>query len=158
MRRNRIVAATVTLALAATTAVVVPAGQAAAPQPRTLAKGLVSPLSAAVDDDGTAYVTQNFAGLLSKVRPGKLPKTVYASKNGNEVGGVSVFHGKIVFTEVASDAQGNPSRSWVKWIAPSGKVRTLADIRAYENRRNPDGKVTYGVRGISSTCAAEWPT
>jgi hypothetical protein len=158
MQRTRIVAATATLAIAATTAVLVPASEAAAPKPRTLAKGLVSPLTAAVDDDGTAYVTQNFAGTLVRVRHGKKPKTVYASKNGHEVGGVSVFHGKIVFTETASDAQGNPSKSWVKWITRSGKVRTLANIRAYENKRNPDKRITYGVRGISKECAADWPT
>jgi streptogramin lyase len=157
MRSTRIVAASATLALAATTAVLLPAAEAAAPKPKPLAKHLVSPLSAAVDDDGTAYVTQNFAGLLTKVRPGKKPKVVYASKNGNEVGGVSVFHGKLVFTETASDAQGNPAKSWVKWINARGKVRTLANIRAYENKKNPDGKVTYGVRGISAECAATWP-
>ena len=121
--------------------------EAAAPKPKTVAKHLARPLSAAVDDDGTAYVTQNFAGLLTRVRPGKKPKTIYASK-GDEVGGVSVFHGKVVFTETASDAQGNPAKSWVKWIDPSGKVRTLANVRAYENRTNPDKKITYGVRGI----------
>jgi hypothetical protein len=158
MRRTRIVAATATLALAATTALILPAGQAAAPKPQTLAKGLVSPLTAAVDDDGTAYVTQNFAGLLGKVRKGKKPKVVYAAKNGNEVGGVSVFHGKLVFTETASDADGNPSKSWVKWITASGKVKTLANVRAFENKTNPDKKVTYGVRGISDSCAAQWPT
>ncbi|GAA4713091.1 ScyD/ScyE family protein [Nocardioides conyzicola] len=157
MRINRIAAVSATLALAATTAAVLPAGQAAAPQPKTLAKHLVAPLSAAVDDDGTAYVTQNFAGLLTKVRPGKKATTVYASKGGNEVGGVSVFHGKLVFTETASDAKGNPSKSWVKWIAPSGKVRTLANVRRYENDKNPDGKVTYGVRTIDETCAGQWP-
>jgi hypothetical protein len=158
MRSTRTVAATVTLALAATTAAFMPAGQAAAPKPKPLAKNLVAPLSAAVDDDGTAYVTQNFAGLLSKARPGKKPQTVYASKGGNEVGGVSVFHGKLVFTETASDAEGNPAKSWVKWITPSGKVRTIANVRAYENKTNPDRKITYGVRGISDECAATWPT
>ncbi len=158
MRRTRIVAATATLALVTTTAALVPASEAAAPKPRTLAKHLVSPLSAAIDDDGTAYVTQNFAGLLTKIRPGKKPKVVYASKNGHEVGGVSVFHGKLVFTETASDAQGNPAKTWVRWIGPSGKVHTLAKLRAYENRKNPDKRITYGVRGISATCAADWPT
>jgi streptogramin lyase len=157
MRRTRIVAASATLALAATTAVLVPASQAAAPKPTTLAKHLIAPLSAAVDDDGTAYVTQNFAGLLTRVAPGKKPKTVYASKNGNEVGGVSVFHGKLVFTETASDAHGNPKKSWVKWITSSGKVKTLANVRAYENKKNPDGKVEYGARGITDECAAQWP-
>ncbi|MDF1603906.1 ScyD/ScyE family protein [Nocardioides sp. YIM 152315] len=158
MRRTRIVAATATLALAATTAVLVPASQAAAPKPKTLAKNLVAPLSVAIDDDGTAYVTQNFAGTLSRVAPGKKPKTVYASKGGNEVGGVSVFHGKVVFTETKSDAQGNPKKSWVKWITPSGKVKTLANVRKYENKKNPDGDVMYGVRGITDECAAQWPT
>ena len=57
MRKTRILAATATLALAATTAVTMPAGQAAAPRPHPLAKGLIVPLSAAVDDDGTAYLT-----------------------------------------------------------------------------------------------------
>lgn len=158
MRRTRILAATATLAVAATTALIVPTGQAAAPKPHTLAKGLIAPLSAAVDDDGTAYVTQNFAGLLSKVRPGKSPKTVYASKNGNEVGGVSVFHGRLVFTETKNSGAQTPIKSWVKWITPKGKVKTLANVRAYENKRNPDHKTVYGVRGISAECAAQWPT
>jgi len=158
MRTTRLAAAAATLAVAATTALIVPAGQAAAPKPSTLAKGLVSPLTAAIDDDGTAYVTQNFAGLLTKIDPGKKPKVVYSSKGGNEVGGVSVFHGKIVFTETASGPDGDPAKSWVKWITSSGKVKTLANIRAFENKKNPDKKVTYGVRGISAECAAQWPT
>lgn len=158
MRTNRTVAAMATITLLATTMALMPAGEAAAPKPKPLAKNLVAPLSAAVDDDGTAYVTQNFAGLLSKARPGKKAKTIYASKNGNEVGGVSVLHGKLVFTETASDAEGNPAKSWVKWINPRGKVRTLANVRAFENRRNPDKSITYGARGISAECAAQWPT
>ncbi|MFC7495106.1 MULTISPECIES: ScyD/ScyE family protein [unclassified Nocardioides] len=157
MRRTRIVAASATLALAATTAVLMPASQAAAPKPTTLAKKLVAPLSAAVDDDGTAYVTQNFAGMLTRVAPGEKPETVYASKGGNEVGGVSVFHGKLVFTETKSDAEGNPQKSWVKWITAKGKVKTLANIRAYENKKNPDKDVIYGARGISPECEAQWP-
>lgn len=158
MRRTRTLAATAALAIAATTAVLVPAADAAAPKPKVLAKHLVSPLTAAIDDDGTAYVTQNFAGQLVKVRPGKKPKVVYAAKNGNEVGGVSVLHGKLVFTETASGPDGNPAKSWVKWINARGKVRTLANVRAFENKRNPDQKVAYGVRGISDECAAQWPT
>ena len=157
MRRTRTVAATAALALAATTAVLVPAADAAAPKPKVLAKHLVSPLTAAIDDDGTAYVTENFAGQLVKIRPGKKPKVVYASKHGNEVGGVSVFHGKLVFTETASDAEG-PTKSWVKWINARGKVRTLANVRVFEDKRNPDKAISYGVRGISDECAAQWPT
>ena len=155
---GRIVAGTATLAVAATMAVLAPASEAAAPKPHPLAKGLTSPLSAAVAKDGTAYVTQNFAGRLTKVTPGKKARTVYVSKGHHEVGGVSVRDGRVVFTETASDAQGAPVKSWVKVLTRSGKARTLANIRAYENAKNPDRTVTYGVRAISDSCAAQWPT
>src|SRR4051795_7933005 len=115
MRTTRFLASATVVAFAATSLGVLTAADAAAPHPKTLAKHLVSPLTAAIDDDGTAYVTENFPGKLTKIRPGKKPKTVYASKGGNEVGGVSVFHGQLVFTETASDAEG-PVKSWVKWI------------------------------------------
>ena len=52
MRTTRIVAATASLALTVTAVALMPAGEAAAPKPRPLAKNLVAPLSAAVDDDG----------------------------------------------------------------------------------------------------------
>lgn len=155
MRRLQTIAGVAALTLAAGVAAV-PHAEAAGRQ-RTLAHHLISPLSLAVGDDGTAYVTQNFAGMLAKVRPGKSPKVLYQSKNGNEVGGVSVRNGTVVFTETASDAQGNPSDSWVKLLRRNGKAKTLAHVRAYENRKNPDGKVTYGARGISSSCASQWP-
>jgi hypothetical protein len=144
------------LALAAGMAVV-PQAEAAGRQ-RTLADGLISPLSLAVADGGTTYVTQNFAGILAKVRPGRSPKVLYHAKGGNEVGGVSVRHGRVVFTETSSDAQGNPADSWVKVLGRHGKARTIAHVRAYENRTNPDGNVTYGARGISPSCASQWPT
>ena len=155
MRRLQMVAGVAALTMAACVAAV-PQAEAAGRQ-RTLAHGLISPLSLAVADGGATYVTQNFAGILAKVRPGKSPKVLYQSKNGNEVGGVSVRNGTVVFTETASDAQGNPSDSWVKLLRRNGKAKTLAHVRAYENRKNPDGKVTYGARGISSSCASQWP-
>lgn len=123
---------------------------------RTLAGQLVGPLSMAVDGRNV-YVTQNFAGILNKLRPGKPPATLYASSGGNEVGGVSARHGNIVFTETAGDEE-SPTDSWVKRLTRSGQVRTLADVRAYENAKNPDGGIVYGVRGISDECAAQWPT
>jgi hypothetical protein len=155
MRRLQTIAGVAALTLAAGMAAV-PQAEAAGRQ-KTLAHGLISPLSLAVDDGGTTYVTQNFAGTLAKVRPGRTPKVLYQSKNGNEVGGVSVRNGTVVFTETASDAQGNPADSWVKMLRRNGKAKTLAHVRAYENRKNPDGKVTYGARGISSSCASQWP-
>ncbi len=158
MQTSRIAAVAAAVALAATSTVLMPAGQAAAPKPKVVAGHLLSPLTAAVDDDGTAYVTQNFGGKLTRIRPGKKPRTIYTSKAGHEVGGVSVLHGRVVFTETTSDEQGRPVASQVRWITPKGKVRTIARVRAFENAHNPDHRITYGARGISSDCAAQWPT
>jgi hypothetical protein len=149
------IAGAAALALVAGTAGV-PHAEAAGRQ-RTLARGLLTPLSLAVADGGATYVTQNFAGTLAKVRPGRSPKVLYQAKNGNEVGGVSVRNGRVVFTETASDAQGNPSNSWVKVLRRHGKARTLAHVRDYENRMNPDHRTLYGARGISASCASQWP-
>jgi hypothetical protein len=155
MRRLQTIAGAAALTLAAGMAGV-PQAEAAG-RHRTLASGLLSPLSLAVAGNGTMFVTQNFTGTLSKVRPGHAPKTLYQSQNGNEVGGVSVRHHRVVFTETASDPEGNPADSWVKVLGRNGTARTLAYVRAYENRKNPDGKVRYGVRGIRPSCAAQWP-
>ena len=159
MRRLQMLTGAAALALTA--------GMAAVPQAdgatihRTLASGLVSPLSVAVDDDGATYFTQNFAGILNKARRGKAPKVLYRTTNGNEVGGVSVRHGKVVFTETASDPNSpepSPVDSWLKRLTRTGKVKTIAHIRAFENRRNPDRHVIYGFRSIPSSCAHQWPT
>ena len=126
--------AATTVAVLAALGAAAPAG-AAAPTTTTLARHLLSPLTLAVDGN-EVYVTQNFGGVLSKLRAGKPPKALYHSKN--EVGGVSAHAGRIVFTETASDDQG-PTDSWLKLLRPSGKAKTLAHIRAYENAHNPDG-------------------
>jgi len=156
MRRLHTIAGAAALALVAG-AVGVPHAEAARPQ-RTLASGLISPLSVAVADNGTTYVTQNFTGTLDKVRPGRSPKVLYQSTGGHEVGGVSVRDGRVLFTETVEDAEGNHPATWVKVLRRHGKARVVADMAAYERRTNPDGKVTYGARGISSSCASQWPT
>ena len=155
MRTSRLLAVLAATAVAGSLGAM-PAAEAAAPKPKTLTRHLLSPLSLAVDGDDV-YVTQNFAGTLNKLRPGKSPKTVYAAQDGNEVGGVSVRKGNIVFTETASDEQGNPTDSWVKRITTSGKVRTLAHVRAFEEAHNPDGTIAYGIPDLDETCAAQWP-
>ena len=53
-------------------------GASAAPaqvgEPQILAKDLAGPLSTAVAEDGTAYVTANNGGALYKVAPGGRPR------------------------------------------------------------------------------------
>lgn len=125
-------------------------------QQRVLADGLVSPLRAAVAPNGTVYVTQNFTGQLTRVRPGAEPAVAYADPDGNEVGGVSVKGRVVTFTVTKSNDEG-PVDSWLKKLYPDGSVRTVADIRAYENAHNPDASTTYGFRSIDPACAAKWP-
>ena len=59
-------------------------GASAAPaqvgEPQILAKDLAGPLSTAVAEDGTAYVTANFGGSLCKVAPGGDPELVFQSR------------------------------------------------------------------------------
>ncbi len=74
------------------------AESAAKPTTTTLASDLLSPLSLAVAKDGTTYFSQNFAGLLMKLKPGqKKPKVIYGNTDGFEVGAVSERDGRVLF-------------------------------------------------------------
>ncbi|WP_141012663.1 ScyD/ScyE family protein [Nocardioides sambongensis] len=184
MRRTRTAAATaVVAALAATSAVLAPATQAApAPKTKTLATGLITPLRAAIAPDGTAYVTQNFAGQMLRIKPGGKPKRIYrAPQAGAEVGAVSVRGGTVTFaTTPAEDmpperalgrgfltarprSAAEPSAKvlTLRQIKKRGKtrtiVRTLADVGAHEAKNNPDGGVTYGFSDLDPECAAMLP-
>lgn len=134
------------------------ASQAAppAPEPKTLAKGLLSPLSAAQGADGTRYVTQNFAGELLKVRPGKRTAVLWAHPSGGEVGGVSVRRGRVLF--LVTKNQGAPNAvGKVMELEQKGEARAVADIAGFEADRNPDAGVTYGFRSIEPSCEEQIP-
>ncbi|MFC7879443.1 ScyD/ScyE family protein [Isoptericola sp. NPDC057391] len=161
-----------TAAAAAATALLLAATPAAAhggkpsPRPPTitdLATDLVSPLSAAAGAHGTSYVTQNFAGLLTEVDRRGRTSVLHASANGEEVGGVSYRDRTLTFTETSYDEQGNPAGSTLRTLRldrhgdPAGPARTVADLRAYENDRNPDGRVTYGFRNLPASCLEQMP-
>lgn len=180
MRRSRILALAAGLTLGLTPTLVPTTGAAPSPsKPTTLAEGLVSPLRAAVAADGTAYVTQNFAGILSRVRPGRSPRTVFTVRQpGAEVGAVSVRGRWLTFAttpaeEMPPDVERrltSPYRAAARAPgAPSAKVRimrtdrtpgtgrVLADVGAFEAARNPDGSSTYGFRGLDEECAGMLP-
>lgn len=132
---------------AAVTGSVLAPSQAAAPAPgKPVATGLLSPLSVAVNDKGHVYYTENFAGKLLVKKPGKPAKVVYTAQG--EVGGVST-EGKAVYFIVNSKVMKRTA---------AGKVRTLADLGAYEASRNPDKIFTYGGVGLSPECVAAWPS
>ena len=70
---------------------------AAADPPTVIARGLFAPLSLAVTPNGTVWVSQNFSGLLVRIRPGGEPRVVYANTKGAEVGAVSVHRRVVTF-------------------------------------------------------------
>ncbi len=91
MHRKHLVAALAAVALAGSTigAPAVADDPSAKPTVKRWSRGLISPLSLAVSDDGTVYYSQNFAGTLLRKKPGKQPKVIYQDEQGNEVGAVS---------------------------------------------------------------------
>lgn len=158
-------AAATTLLLAATPAVA--HGGKPDPRPPTVtdvADGLVSPLSLAAGRHGTTYVTQNFAGLLTAVSRHGTPTVLYGSEGGAEVGGVSFRDRTITFTETLFADDEDDSTATVKTLRldrhgdPRGTPRVLADVRSYEERHNPDGKVWYGLRKTDRSCIAQVPS
>lgn len=128
------------------------------PDVTDLATGLVSPLSIAAGPRGTTFVTQNFAGLLTAVDRNGAASVLYASANGEEVGGVSYHHRTVTFTETEYAGEMEPSGSTLRTLRldrhgnPAGPARTVADIRAYEDAHNPDGDVVYGLRDTDQAC------
>jgi len=156
MHRKHLAAGFAAAALAGT-AIAGPAGAdpapAAKPQASVLAKNLVGPLSLAVDAKGTVYYAQNFAGSLHVKRPGKAPRTIYtAPVPGTEVGAVSERNGNLRFALTFSDDEGNPTDAVLMGRNGKGKVRALANLRAYEETRNPDKNVSYGVVDAPEGC------
>ncbi|MCW2790215.1 MAG: ScyD/ScyE family protein [Aeromicrobium sp.] len=119
-------------------------------EPRVITDGLFTPLKLAVNDHGTAYVSQNFIGELTKVaRDGT--KTPFASAPGEEVGGVSEHDGTVYWTTTGEGS--------AKMFAQrrGGEPRQIADIWAHENSTNPDQGTTYGFRDLPAECAAQFP-
>jgi len=127
-----------------------PAANAA--EPEELATGLVSPLSLAVAEDGTVYVAQNFAGLLTKVGA---EAPIYADPNGSEVGAVEVAGDVVTFATTGGTPKKPSAKVWT--IEGAGAPTQLADLWAFEKSRNPDGKVKYGIQRLSKSCIKKIP-
>ena len=158
MRPTPILAGLASAALAAGVLTAVPTAAAPAKpaKPPVLAQGQLSPLSLAVDGRDV-YVAQSFAGSLERLAPGGKPATIYRATRGAEVGAVSARRGTVTFAVSESDKDGNYTATRLMQIADGGKATRVADLLGYERRHNPDGKIVYGVRGISPECEAQWP-
>jgi hypothetical protein len=131
-----------------------PFGASEPPPPIVKADGLTSPLKLALDVDGSIYVTQNFAGTLTKVGQSTPLYTSAAPAGTADVGGVSALLGTVYFTETIMGPDG-PVESYLKKVDRKGNVTQLADIRMWENQHNPDSKNQYGFMNPSAECAAQ---
>lgn len=130
----------------------------------TVAEGLLTPLSFAVGRRGTVDVSQDFAGLLTRVTPGGSTQILDAAEPGSgySFGAVSKSakqRGITYYTTVIGAATNDPAQnmSVLKSIDRNGTVRTLADIAGYEFSQNPDSVNRYGFDSIDAECAAQIP-
>jgi len=129
-------------------------GRPASYESSTITSGLFTPLSLAVDDRGSSYVSQNFAGELLKIAPDGT-RTTIASVPGQEVGAVSV-RGRTVYLATTGQDPANPSA--LLWsVRRNGTLKQLADLAAYERTANPDAGTTYGFVDLPAACAAQLP-
>ena len=124
---TRLALAAAAAALVTTTAAGVPAAadptDPAGPAERAqVGTGLFSPLSLAVQTNGTVWVSQNFAGELVRQPRGGKPAVVATARNG-EIGAVSVSHGVVTYAV----SRGNNEQGLVRQIR-DGRNRLLADL------------------------------
>jgi hypothetical protein len=153
MHRSVLAVASLALVSAPLAVSSVSAAEPAGPNPPTvLARGQVTPLSLDVSPRGTVWYSQNFAGLLMKVRPGGEPKVVARTLKGKELGAVSVHKG--VVTYATTGRKGGTS---LMARRPNGKIVKVANLSGYEKRKNPDAGNTYGIPGLDQSCADQWP-
>lgn len=159
-RSNRRVRAAVLTAAAMLAASLASAGPASAAEPappveptgnEVLAEGLVGPLHLDATPGAPTLVSQSFAGIISAVgRDGSLQDLV--SEPGNFIGGVAAGPFGTTFYLSAGE-----SGALLKVRTFDGRTRTMADLGAYEARRNPDAGVSYGLQGLSAECLATLP-
>jgi hypothetical protein len=157
-RRKWVVRAAATLAVVSTLVVGAGAGTASAHgngnerwgAPVTLADGLVGPLHLDATG-GSILVSQSFAGTISRVdRNGAVTDLV--SEPGGFTGGVAAGPFNSIVYLV-----GNEQGTFLKIRQSNGATRTLADLRAYEQTRNPDRDNHYGFQGLSPSCIDQLP-
>jgi len=121
-----------------------------------IATGLAGPLQLAVDRH-TIYVSQAFAGLLTKLGPGG-SRTDVASNPGGEIAGVDVGRRhEIYFTSSMSDQATDTVTAAALNRLRGGSSKLVADLLAYEKAHNVDQKNHYGFQTIDASCAAQLP-
>jgi hypothetical protein len=145
----------------AVAAAIVPAGPSAAsdrePEAREIVGGLVSPLHLAIGTNKSIYVTQDFAGKLSRINRDGSVNDIYQADPGRGVAGVETRGATTFFLETAGAGSNDPAalRGHLKAISPRGDVRTIADLAEHERKNNPDAGQHYGFGADASSKCLE---
>jgi hypothetical protein len=140
---RRLVAAFATMAALTVTGVGAQAAHADGGSPTILTTDVIAPFNLAVHD-GSVYVADGGTSAVSKIRRTGLVTKATGPQPG-EVAGVAFNDrtGAMAYT-TTSYADGATTLT----IKTGGKT-VVADLDAFEARRNPDGRVLYGVRNPS---------
>ncbi|WP_166872166.1 ScyD/ScyE family protein [Salinibacterium sp. ZJ450] len=117
---------------------------------RVLADGLMTPLSLGVNRDGDVFVSQDFAGKLTKVDSDGHKTDIAQAGPDRSLGAVSTRGDTVYFVETAND------HTYSKLMSVSsdgGDTEEVADLYEHEADENPDQDNTYGFVDLPDSCA-----
>lgn len=157
MRVSYLIAGAGSLALAATFAAPAQAHHPPDPQqPEVVADGLAGPLSLAVGRGHEVYVTQSFAGLLSRVNWRGDVRTVHdlgLPPDSGELTGVAYTRRATFHIETDASGPGGPVTHVIRTSKNGYRTVVSDDLWAYEKQNNPDADRTYGFTDLDDSCA-----
>jgi hypothetical protein len=116
----------------------------------TLAEHLAGPLTFDVTPNGTLYIGQDFAGLLTKVSGGASETLA----TGPGIAAVSTLGDVVTWGEREGELEVLASRLMRR--AGDGTVTSI-DVLAWEQANNPDASAEYGFRDLAPDCLAQIP-
>lgn len=140
-------------AFASTAVLVLPPGASADSAPDVIGTGFAGPLQIDLGSKNQIYVAQSFSGIITKLRPNGSTKDIVTEPG--EVAGVASRGYNVAYTFTGGD-ESNPI-ALLKERSPDGTIRTIADLGAFEAKKNPDASQEYGFRNLSPSCAAQVP-
>jgi len=121
--------------------------------PDVIGSGFAGPLQIDIGSGRQIYVAQDFAGIVTKLRPNGTTKDIVHEQG--EVAGVASRGYDVAYTFIGGTTA-NPV-ALLKLRKADGAVTTVANLGAFEASHNPDARNVYGFRHLSKACAARVP-
>lgn len=115
--------------------------------PTVVADGLIGPLHVSTGPGGSVTVSQEFAGLLTRISK-KSTTDIYSGGPDWDVAGTAQRGSTTFFlqSQGAGPEDPRPLAGSLMSIDAKGHIRTITDqIGAYETANNPDGSSQYGL-------------